>query len=89
VLAATAQNTILGAVIALPERVLYPYYASTPGLWGVSPLDDQAYGGGIMWEGGAMFLVAILALVARYLDREGRLTREREATAVRLRGGMS
>jgi cytochrome c oxidase assembly factor CtaG len=81
VLAATAQNTILGAAIALPGRLLYPYYASTPRLWGVSPLEDQAYGGGIMWEGGAMFLIALLVLVARYLEREERLTRQREAAS--------
>jgi len=81
IMAATAQNTILGAAIALPERLLYPYYGTTPRLWDLSPGDDQAFAGGIMWEGGAMFLVAILILVARYLDREERLTRQQEAAA--------
>lgn len=71
---ATAQNTLLGAVIGLSERVLYPAYAEGPGLFGWGPLDDQAFGGGIMWSGGHMYLIAILVLVGRALDagsREG------------------
>ena len=43
---ATAQNTMLGAVLGLSERVFYPSYAAAPRLLGDwSPLDDQAFGG--------------------------------------------
>jgi cytochrome c oxidase assembly factor CtaG len=65
---ATAQNTLLGAVIGLTERVLYPSYARASGLFGLTPLDDQALGGGIMWSGGHMYLIAILALVAQAMN---------------------
>jgi len=69
---ATAQNTLLGAILGLAERVLYPSYAAAPRLFGWTALEDQALGGGIMWSGGHMYLVAILVLVARALDAEGR-----------------
>jgi putative membrane protein len=70
---ATAQNTLLGAVLGLAERVLYPSYAAAPRLvadW--SALDDQAFGGGVMWSGSHMFLIAVLVLLHRAMDAEGR-----------------
>jgi putative membrane protein len=67
---ATAQNTLLGAILGLTERVLYPSYARDSGLFGLSPVDDQALGGGIMWSGGHMYLVAILVLLAQAMAGE-------------------
>lgn len=70
---ATAQNTLLGAVLGLAERVFYPSYAATPRLladW--NPVDDQAFGGGVMWSGSHMFLLAVLILLHRAMDAEGR-----------------
>jgi cytochrome c oxidase assembly factor CtaG len=70
---ATAQNTLLGAVLGLSERVFYPSYTAAPRLlmdWG--PVDDQAFGGGVMWSGSHMFLVAVLILLHRAMDAEGR-----------------
>lgn len=70
---ATAQNTLLGAVFGLAERVLYSSYAAAPRLladW--SPIDDQSFGGGVMWSGSHMFLVAVLILLHRAMDAEGR-----------------
>ena len=62
---ATAQNTLLGAILSLTERVLYPSYALGAERLGMTALEDQALGGGIMWSGGHMYLVAILVLAAR------------------------
>jgi putative membrane protein len=70
---ATAQNVVLGALIALPERVLYPFYTTVPRLWGLSPLDDQALGGGIMWVSAQIYLLPILLVVARLLNEEERV----------------
>lgn len=69
-LAATLQNTLLGMTIALPERVLYPFYSAVPALEALSPIQDQALGGGIMWVSGHMYVVPILVLVARRLIAE-------------------
>jgi cytochrome c oxidase assembly factor CtaG len=71
-MAAAAQSVALGAVIALPEHVLYPCYAAAPRLWGLSPLNDQALGGGIMWVSAHMYLLPILLMVARFLNEEAR-----------------
>jgi len=78
-LAATGQNTLLGALIALSERVLYPYYASSPRLFSLSPLDDQALAGGLMWTSGHMYLLPILVVVARIFRHEERMAHLREA----------
>jgi len=70
---ATAQNTMLGAVLGLSERVFYPSYAAGPRLFADwNPLDDQAFGGGIMWSGSHMFLLAVLILLHRAMESEGR-----------------
>ncbi len=68
--AATLQNTLLGMAISIPERVLYPFYATVPQLRALAPIDDQALGGGIMWVSGHMYLIPILVLVARLLQQE-------------------
>jgi putative membrane protein len=68
--AATLQNTLLGMAISLPERVLYPFYERVPGLEALSPINDQALGGGIMWVSGHMYLIPILFLVYRLLKSE-------------------
>ncbi|MFQ5873830.1 MAG: cytochrome c oxidase assembly protein [Dehalococcoidia bacterium] len=82
VVLAALQNTLLAALIALTERVLYPYYVTTPRLWGLTPLGDQITGGLIMWiPGGMMYVITALVLVARMLDHEVQITRQREAMA--------
>lgn len=72
---ATLQNTLLGMAISLPERVLYPFYAAVPKMRDLSPINDQALGGGIMWVSGHMYLIPILVLVARMLIHEERSQR--------------
>lgn len=68
--AATLQNTLLGMAISLPERILYPFYDAVPVLEKLSPIQDQALGGGIMWVSGHMYIVPILVLIARRLIAE-------------------
>lgn len=77
-IAATVQNTLLGMAISLPERVLYPFYATVPQLRSLSPINDQALGGGIMWVSGHMYLIPIIVLVARALFLEEASIRRRE-----------
>ena len=70
---ATAQNTLLGAVFGIAERVFYASYAAAPPLlmdW--NPLDDQSFGGGVMWSASHMFLLAVLILLHRAVEAEGR-----------------
>lgn len=60
--AATIQNTVLAAWIALAARVLYPHYASRP-----EALAEQQVAGVVMLAGGAMMYVAAAVLVAARL----------------------
>lgn len=89
VLLAAGQDTLLAGLIGLADRVLYPYYTAVPRLWGLSPLDDQAWGGAIMWvTGSAIYTTAILLLVARAFDHEDRVMRLREAPAFKPTGAL-
>ncbi|MGH7771718.1 MAG: cytochrome c oxidase assembly protein [Candidatus Binatia bacterium] len=85
VLVAAFQNTALGFLIAVTDRTLYPYYTVVPRLWGLSPLDDQAFGGAIMSEGGMMLIIPLLVLVKRMLDYEEQMTRQVESIRFRLK----
>jgi len=83
--AATLQNTLLGMAISLPDRVLYPYYEALPGLKELSPIHDQALGGGIMWVSGHMYLIPILFLVAGLLGWEEEILARRQSRGAIIR----
>lgn len=48
--------SLAGAMITLAETVLYPFYATAPRVWGLTPLADQQLGGLLMWVVGTMYL---------------------------------
>ena len=62
-LLATAQNTALGMLLSVPERAYYPYYVKTAAALGISAVDDQLLGAGLMWSGGHMYLLPILLIL--------------------------
>jgi putative membrane protein len=69
---AAAQDTVLSGLIALSAKVLYPHYETALRLWDLTPLDDQVWGGVVMWATGSVtYLVAILILFNALLS-EGR-----------------
>ncbi len=66
---------VLGAVFAFAEQPLYAYYVQAPRLWGLSPMDDQAIAGGIMWvPGWTIYFVALSIVFAIWLRREDQPT---------------
>lgn len=73
-LATMVQMGLLGALITFGAAPLYaPHLLATPA-WGLSPLEDQQLAGLIMWAPAAgAYLIAALALAARWLGREARL----------------
>jgi putative membrane protein len=63
--AATAQNTALGAFLSLQEHAIYPHYARVSRASGLT-VDDQVTAGGLMWINGHMYLLPILVLLWRF-----------------------
>jgi len=62
-LGATAQNTALGMLLAVPERAFYPHYVRRAVTLGISAVDDQTLGGGLMWSSAHMYLLPILLIL--------------------------
>ncbi|MDE0076843.1 MAG: cytochrome c oxidase assembly protein [Caldilineaceae bacterium] len=68
VLAMIPPNMLLGVALSFAETPIYPYYESLPRLYSLSVMDDQVWGGLIMWiPGSMMYVIAALALLARLL----------------------
>jgi putative copper resistance protein D len=86
-----SQNTFLAVVILNATTVLYPHYATLVRPWGMGALDDQRLAAGIMWiAGDAVFLTAILAVVAGWMRAEERDTArsDRRADEERIQIGI-
>ncbi|HXF95623.1 MAG TPA: cytochrome c oxidase assembly protein [Gemmatimonadales bacterium] len=70
--------SVVGALITLTGRVLYPFYLEAPRLW-FDPIVDQQLGGLIMWiPGGLVFWGAMTVVWFRWAAREERGDVERE-----------
>ncbi len=58
------QNTALAAFLIFCERVVYPSYAVAPRLLDLSPLEDQAAAGAVMWVPGSVVYLIPIGLIA-------------------------
>ena len=71
---ADVSNTVLSALLTFSNRPIYTYYTEVPRLGGLSPLDDQAAAGVIMWVPGSVaFLLPLFAIGLRILFGEPRV----------------
>jgi cytochrome c oxidase assembly factor CtaG len=69
--AAFVGSVFLGLGLTFSETPFYDFYAEAPRLWGLSPSEDQNYGGILMnVEQAAVFLAAILYFVLRLVPEE-------------------
>jgi putative copper resistance protein D len=89
------QNTLLAVVLLNVGTVLYAHYATLNRTWGPSALEDQGTAAGIMWlAGDAIFLVAIMAIVAGWMRADARDTGRTDRRAaveladIRVREGL-
>ena len=65
---ADLQNSVLAAILTFSDRVIYSTYGALPPMGGLSPLEDQAIAGVIMWVPGPLaFLLPVVWLVATTL----------------------
>lgn len=72
VVLAEGQHALLGLLLSMSPEVLYAsYVTAAPRLWDLSPLDDQAWGGIIMWAtGGVVGLATVMVLLFLLFARE-------------------
>ena len=72
---ATLPCDVLSAFLAFCGYVVYPPYLSGHRLFGLSPLDDQALAGALMWVTVTFaYLIPALIMIARLLSGERRQT---------------
>ncbi|HLS68529.1 MAG TPA: cytochrome c oxidase assembly protein [Kiloniellales bacterium] len=50
---------LLGALLTFSDRLWYPVFGVGPGLWGLTPMEDQQLAGLIMWVPMGLILAAI------------------------------
>lgn len=63
--------TVVAALIANADQVLYPFYESAPRVFGLTPLEDQRLGGLIMWvPSGIVPLVIFTVVYFRWVAAE-------------------
>lgn len=71
-------TTVLGALITFAASPWYPTYLHSAPEWGLTALEDQQLGGLIMWVPGSLvYLLAALALLARWIGASERPARSR------------
>lgn len=74
---AAFQDAVLGLLLTLAPWVLYPSYALAPRVLPLSAIEDQAWGGIVMWgAGGAIDMIAVLVLLFLLLGRQERPPRQ-------------
>lgn len=70
---------MVGAVITLEDKVIYPTYAHVPRLFGISALSDQSLAGGEMLYLGLLVIIAsVIPLTAQLLSEKGSAPGEAE-----------
>jgi len=77
-LVADLQNTVLSAILAFSDRVLYPSCAAAPRIFRLSAVHDQVAAGAFMWVVGSLaFVIPAIVLTVRCLS----ISSTRDATA--------
>jgi len=80
-LVAALQSSLLAVLLSVSPRVIYESYARAARVSSLSPIDDQAWGGILMWTGGAAAdMLAVLVLVWRLLAAAERASASRTPT---------
>ena len=62
VIAVALPMSVLAIVLTYADTTLYPAYASAPRIWGITPLEDQRYGGLLMWLPGGLIFFGVASV---------------------------
>lgn len=77
-------TTILGALLVLVPRVLYPGQTASAPYWHLTPLQDQQLAGLVMWvPAGTVYAGAALTFAALWVRRSGEVWTHRDALRAR------
>lgn len=67
----TLPMKLLGAIITLSDDLIYHGYDGAPRIWGITPMDDQEWGGLLMWlPGGLVLWASMIYVFARWVESE-------------------
>ena len=67
----TVPASLLGALLSATAGAFYPTYLVAPRITGLSPIEDQQFGGLLMWVGGGLyFLIATGVVFFAWAARE-------------------
>jgi cytochrome c oxidase assembly factor CtaG len=67
----TLPMKLLGAIITLSDHVIYHGYDAAPRMWGMTPMEDQGYGGLLMWlPGGLVLWASMIYVFVRWVQTE-------------------
>ena len=67
-------QAFIGLALYSTDRVLYDHYSTLQRTWGPTPLEDQQLAGVVMWVGGELLTVAVLAaVIVAWMGHEERL----------------
>jgi putative copper resistance protein D len=73
-------SALLGASVALGDRVLYAHYLTDLPPWGASALADQHVAGTLLWISGMFTIVPAMAVVLwRWLEEDGARQQRRDS----------
>jgi len=76
ILVGFVQHKVLSIMIAMASAPIYAHYAGGSERWGLTALEDQMWGGVIMWiPGGLLYVLIAVILIARYMEHEERRVR--------------
>jgi cytochrome c oxidase assembly factor CtaG len=79
-------GSAVSAYMVFSEAVLYPSYQQAPRIFSLSPLNDQAAAGGLMWFAMTVaFLVPAVVITVRYLSPPRRRVRAPRVSALNAR----
>lgn len=72
-------GSAFGALLTFAREAWYPFYEGRTAAWGLTPLQDQQYGGLVMWvPAGLVYLAAALIFLVSWVRASERATRRRE-----------
>lgn len=59
---------LVAAALTVANRVLYPHYLTVDQTWGLSAMQDQQIGGGIMWISGGVYFMLMFAMLYKMVN---------------------